>query len=349
MDKINRTIVKEQAKTIIKGKVFSLFLITVIVSILTGANFGFTSNSDSNDVELFRDNDGGNDYSDYYSDYYGYDYDENPIESFGQSTQGSTPAVTQLSFGDIQSSNTTIKKVTTGLSVVVGIIFLPLDITLSGMYLTLIRRKVGEQFSLGKELGGVFKNSFNSTYLNKLVLGVLRYLLLVFFLCLLIVPGVFFYFSMYFVNEILSDNPNLKPSEAIKLSRKMTKGHRSELFELELSFLGWYLLCIVSLGIALIYVMPYYKTTIALYYENFRIRALREGKITPDDFLSEKEKADSDYDSYKNNTDGSNYDYQNNTQDSNYCSNYYYSPQNDSTDNYNSSTYPPPQDNTNNF
>lgn len=59
----------------------------------------------------------------------------------------------------------------------------------------------------------------------------------------------------------------------------MVAGNRGELFALDLSFIGWWLLTCITFGIASIYVVPYYFTTQALYYENFKLRALQEGKL----------------------------------------------------------------------
>ena len=70
----------------------------------------------------------------------------------------------------------------------------------------------------------------------------------------------------------------------------MVDGHRGELFRLDLSFILWWLLMACTAGIAGIYVLPYYKTTRALYYQNFRMRALATGQLTEDDFLSEAER-----------------------------------------------------------
>jgi hypothetical protein len=68
----------------------------------------------------------------------------------------------------------------------------------------------------------------------------------------------------------------------------MIRGHRGELFAMDLSFIGWGLLCVFVFPI--IYAMPYYMTTRALFYENFRLRALQIGELTEDDFLSEQQR-----------------------------------------------------------
>ena len=48
---------------------------------------------------------------------------------------------------------------------------------------------------------------------------------------------------------ISHDNPQMKANDAIELSMKMMKGKKGKLFLLDLSFIGWFLLCILTLGI----------------------------------------------------------------------------------------------------
>lgn len=306
MNYINRALVKQQAKDIIKGKVFYLFLVTFIVVSLTNMSVGFNVanrynyNFNNNDFEFFNENKNDyNDFYDYYSDFgeeFGEGLDDygNPIEDFEFEGAASAPEITQLSAhktgGITALLGGLIGRGIGGITYVVGIVFMPLLVTLSGMYLSLVRRRPDEPFELGRELAGIFKNSFNDTYLKKLVVMLLKNVILLLLTLLFIVPGAIFYFSSYFSEQIMNDNPNLKPTEAIKLSKKMIKGNRTELFTLEVSFIPWYLLMAVTFGIASIYVLPYVYTTRALYYENFRMRALQNGRITPDDFKSFDEK-----------------------------------------------------------
>lgn len=301
MNYINRALVKQQAKDIIRGKVFYIFLVSLIVTLLANISVGlnisnnYNYNFNKNDFEFFNDNKGGyNEFYDYYSDFgdeFGDDYDyDNPIDDFEFEGASSAPEITQLSVNKSGGINALIGGLLGGglysISFLCGIIFTPLLVTTAGMYLSLVRRSPDEPFELGKELSGVFKNSFNNTYLKKLLVVILRKIFIGLWSILFIVPGIIFYYSSYFTNEIMSDNPNLKPTEAIRLSKKMVQGNRTELFTLELSFIPWYLLSIVTLGFGLIYVVPYVYTTRALYYENFRMRALQNGRITPDDFKS---------------------------------------------------------------
>lgn len=303
MNYINRVLVKQQAKGIIKNKVFKLFIISLIVGLITGSS-GSINIANNQFSKNIIDNDSSK--NDYYDDYDYYDdfdyYDENPIENFGQEFEEEFGE----NFGDefnldnnrhfpnvfgidsLKWFPIAIASVTTG---IISFLLGPLAVTLAGFYLALIKRSPEQELDLGKEIIGIFKNTFNKSYLKKLVLMLILSILTALLFCLFIVPGIIFCFSAYFVYQIMCENPNLKPTEAIALSRKMIRGNRTELFVMNLSFIPWALLTVCTFGLAAIYVVPYKSTVDALYYENFKLRALNEGRITQDDFLSAEEKA----------------------------------------------------------
>ena len=54
--------------------------------------------------------------------------------------------------------------------------------------------------------------------------------------------------------------------ECINESKRMTEGHKMDLFVLGLSFIGWELVCAITFGIATIWVQPYMQTTYANAY-----------------------------------------------------------------------------------
>ena len=87
---------------------------------------------------------------------------------------------------------------------------------------------------------------------------------------LLVVPGIIKRYSYSQTSYILKDNPNLSATQAITLSREMMDGHKAELLALEVSFIGWFFLSILTLGIGLIWLAPYYVITKALYYDNLK-------------------------------------------------------------------------------
>ena len=57
-----------------------------------------------------------------------------------------------------------------------------------------------------------------------------------------------------------------KTFNVLKESAKIMKGHKFELFVLELSFLGWVILTVITFGIVGLYFVPYYNATLTNYY-----------------------------------------------------------------------------------
>ena len=66
---------------------------------------------------------------------------------------------------------------------------------------------------------------------------------------------------------VLKDNPELSFNAAIERSMAMMEGHKWEYFCLILTFIGWFLLLIITAGIASLWVTPYMSATFANYYE----------------------------------------------------------------------------------
>ena len=88
----------------------------------------------------------------------------------------------------------------------------------------------------------------------------------------LTIVGIFVkYYSYYLVPYILAENPDIGTLEAISLSRKMMVGHKWQCFVFELSFLGWDLLGLVTLGITdLLFASPYKVASFCEYYVELR-------------------------------------------------------------------------------
>lgn len=84
--------------------------------------------------------------------------------------------------------------------------------------------------------------------------------------CLLIVPGIIAAYRYRQAFYILLDDPTKGPLQCIRESKSLMQGHKWELFVLDLSFIGWYLLMGISAGILSIWIMPYLYTTYAMYY-----------------------------------------------------------------------------------
>lgn len=83
---------------------------------------------------------------------------------------------------------------------------------------------------------------------------------------LFIIPGIVKAFAYALTPFLLVDCPELSALQCIKLSNQMMKGHKFDLFYLYLSFIGWMLLSILTLGIGLLWLVPYMQTSMASFY-----------------------------------------------------------------------------------
>jgi len=101
---------------------------------------------------------------------------------------------------------------------------------------------------------------------------------------LLIIPGIIAAYGYSQAFFILVDEPNLKPLEALRKSKKMMYGNKAKLFYLGLRFIGWMLLCVLTLGIGLIWLLPYMQASRAKFYEDVKknFEASGSGSIVPE-------------------------------------------------------------------
>ena len=89
------------------------------------------------------------------------------------------------------------------------------------------------------------------------------------------------------------ENPDMTAREAVTLSRKMMDGHKWECFVFELSFIGWEILGILTIGIFnIFYTNPYKTAAFTRYYAELRAEALEKGipgsELLYDTYLYEK-------------------------------------------------------------
>ncbi|CAM4141335.1 DUF975 domain-containing protein [Bacillus luti] len=85
-------------------------------------------------------------------------------------------------------------------------------------------------------------------------------------LAISIVGMIVMYFSYALTYYVMIENPEYSVSQAMKESKHLMKGHKLDLFLLWLSFIGWALLAILTLGIGFLWVSPYMSTTTAHFY-----------------------------------------------------------------------------------
>jgi len=81
------------------------------------------------------------------------------------------------------------------------------------------------------------------------------------------IPGIIAVYRYRFAYFILMDNPELRAKDALKFSSDLTRGFKWELFKLDLSFLGWNILCVLTLGILRFWIAPYQNAVEAEVYQ----------------------------------------------------------------------------------
>ncbi|TVY07459.1 DUF975 family protein [Paenibacillus cremeus] len=135
----------------------------------------------------------------------------------------------------------------------------PLTLGAAYFYLRLVRQQA-------TNVADIFEGF--SRFAQAFLLHLLSSIFVFLWMLLLIVPGIIagIRYSMAFY--ILNDNPGLTAMEAIDRSKELMDGHKLQYFKLALSFLGWGLLSVVTLGIGLIWLIPYFAATNASFYEN---------------------------------------------------------------------------------
>lgn len=99
-----------------------------------------------------------------------------------------------------------------------------------------------------------------------ILLNLLEGLLIVLWSLLLVIPGIIAWYRYRMAIYILLDHPEKSVIQCLRESREMMKGHKGELFRLDLSMIGWLLLDLF-IPFAAVWTAPYTNTVWALYYE----------------------------------------------------------------------------------
>ena len=141
---------------------------------------------------------------------------------------------------------------------IVSIIITPaFSLSIIRVYLNVVnggQPKAGDAFCGFDDFWSAFKVNF--------LVGLFTFL----WSLLFIIPGIIKSYSYSMSLYVLAENKGKPALECINESKSMTEGHKFDLFVLGLSFLGWALLCVITLGIAAIWVTPYMAATYANAY-----------------------------------------------------------------------------------
>ena len=159
-------------------------------------------------------------------------------------------------------------------SLVTVFVTMPLAVGYYGFTLRVYRGEAAD-------VGGMFRNGFANYWRH--VGGMLWMGLFTFLWTLLfIVPGIIKALAYFMTPYILAECPDVTATDALKLSMRMTAGHKGKVFVMGLSFIGWGILTALTFGIlGIFYTGPYCYTSYAGLYQELRDEALRNGVVSP--------------------------------------------------------------------
>lgn len=167
---------------------------------------------------------------------------------------GGVSNLVTLPFAGSQAAGASISSIWT-------LLCLPLEWGAAVYFLNLIRQ---EDLSYGRLFDGYkdFVRIFCTIFLESIIVAI--------GIVLLIIPGIILAIMFAQVCFIMKDDKDIKYMDALKCSAQMMKGHKMEYFWLELSFIGWIILSILTFGFGFLFLLPYMYTALAHYYEDLK-------------------------------------------------------------------------------
>jgi uncharacterized membrane protein len=106
-------------------------------------------------------------------------------------------------------------------------------------------------------------------WLRSFLIGLLSGLLTALWSILFVIPGIvktYAYSAAYYV-ALDDDSKKMSAMDCLRQSEKLMKGHKWQLFMLDLSFIGWYFLGAMAFGVGTLFVIPYHQTARAAFYD----------------------------------------------------------------------------------
>lgn len=142
----------------------------------------------------------------------------------------------------------------------VGVILLGGPLTY-GLYRVMIGAVNGKKLDFNDMLTG-----FTEAFGNSLVLWLLQALFTFLWTMLFVIPGIVKSYSYAMAMYIQQDNPSKEANDCITQSREMMDGYKWQLFCLDFSFFGWYLLGALCFGVGVLFVTPYHQMARTNFY-----------------------------------------------------------------------------------
>ena len=154
-------------------------------------------------------------------------------------------------------------------------LFNPLKVGKNAYYIRQ-REDCGKFGNLGIAfMKGKYKGTIKTIFLRDLYLWLWS--------LLFVIPGIIKSYSYWMVPYITAANPNLSASRAFEISKKTMNGDKWHTFVLQLSFIGWDLLALLTFGVGYYFLAPYKETTYAELYATLKQKAITSGIATEEE------------------------------------------------------------------
>ncbi len=182
--------------------------------------------------------------------------------------------------GDIERLNSAVELYANSASYLVSLIILIVNAILLlaslNVYIKMSRSPEPVSF-------GVFIEGLNDW--ARAILAILWQTLWIFLWTMLfVIPGIIKSFSYSQMFYIIAEYKEVSVTKAMRISMEITKGHKWDIFVMYLSFIGWDILCSLSLGIGNLWLVPYKNMTYTNAYHAMLKEAIESGRIKPEDF-----------------------------------------------------------------
>ena len=139
----------------------------------------------------------------------------------------------------------------------------------------LLKARNGEE-TLLRSTVQQFTQNYSRLLLSGILISIIVSVLSIF---TLLIGGIIFSYAYRMVPYLISDYPDLSATEAMKISREMMRGYKWKLFLLDFSFIGWWILTFITLGLGVFLLVPYTQTATAVFYEDLKAKTIVEETV----------------------------------------------------------------------
>ena len=195
------------------------------------------------------------------------------------------PAMAEGSFEDFESSAAYIggMTVTYILTFVISYAVTTFTVNVVNMGLmTWFHKAINEPKA---NVGRLF-DPFTVKYFDNVLTLFLKNIFITLWSLLFVIPGIIKTYEYYAVEYIKAECPDMAPMKVLDLSKRMMDGHKMDVFILQLSFIGWMLLSLITCNlVGIFYAFPYLYAANAFAYEEIKADAIASGKVNSEEFI----------------------------------------------------------------